>query len=204
MRKIIMIVFIILLATLEGKAQNLEVGFGLGTGSAYIFENTDSGIDIDYSLPFSSYLDIKYSKPDSYFGLKLKFQYLNSAIEGRNWKSSNEPINGEVTSLTSMILLEHLKEDNKWNFGYNFGLGYTHQEFRQDLLNFSPVVDRNFMSVNFSGIISSKLNDKLALQLEPTLLWTDPVGSFRESDKWQIAGEDLSILMQIGLKYKIH
>ena len=60
------------------------------------------------------------------------------------------------------------------------------------------------MSVNLSGIISSKLNENLTLQLEPTLLWTDPVNSFRESDKWEIAGEDLSILMQIGIKYKIH
>ena len=169
-----------------------------------MFENADNNIDIDYSLPISSYLDLKYSKPDSYFGLKLKLQYLNSAIEGRNWKSSNEPIDGDVTSLTSMILLEHLKENSKWNFGYNFGFGYTHQEFRQDLINLSPVVDRNFMSVSSSGIISSKLNNNLALQLEPTLLWTDLVGSFRESDKWQIGGEDVSILMQIGIKYKIN
>ncbi len=204
MKNITLIALIVLFASLEGKSQNLEVGFGLGTGSAYMFENTDSGIDIDYSAPFSSYMDLKYSKPDSYFGLKLKFQYLNAGIEGKNWKSSNEPIDGDVTSLTSMILLEHLKEKNKWNFGYNFGFGYTHQEFRQDLINLSPVVDRNFMSINFSGIISSKLNENLALQLEPTLLWTDPVSSLRESDKWEIAGEDLSILMQIGIKYKIH
>lgn len=204
MKNITLIALILLFASLEGKSQNLEVGFGLGTGSAYIFENADSSIDIDYSAPFSSYLDLKYSKPDSYFGLKLKFQYLNAGIEGKNWKSSNEPIDGDVTSLTSMILLEHLKEQNKWNFGYNFGFGYTHQEFRKDLINLSPVVDRNFMSFNFSGIISSKLNENLALQLEPTLLWTDPVSSFRESDKWEIAGEDLSILMQIGIKYKIH
>ena len=204
MRKITIVILFFLIATLEGKSQNLEVGFGLGTGSAYLFENNDSDVNIDYSAPFSSYMDLKYSKPDSYFGLKLKFQYLNAAIEGRNWKSSNEPIDGDVTSLTSMILLEHLKENKQWNFGYNFGFGYTHQEFRQDLINSSPIVDRNFMSVNLSGIISSKLNENLALQLEPTLLWTDPVNSFRESDKWEIAGEDLSILMQIGIKYKIH
>ena len=177
MRKITIVILFFLIATLEGKSQNLEFGFGLGTGSAYLFENNDSDINIDYSAPFSSYMDLKYSKPDSYFGLKLKFQYLNAAIEGRNWKSSNEPIDGDVTSLTSMILLEHLKENKQWNFGYNFGFGYTHQEFRQDLINSSPIVDRNFMSVNFSGIVSSKLNENLALQLEPTLLWTDPVNS---------------------------
>ena len=204
MKNITLIALILLFASLEGKSQNLEVGFGLGSGSAYIFENADSNIDIDYSAPFSSYLDLKYSNTESYFGLKLKFQYLNSGIKGRNWKSSNERIDGDVTSLTSMILLEHLKEKNKWNFGYNFGFGYTHQEFRQDLINLSPVVDRNFMSINFSGIISSELYENLALQLEPTLFWTDPVASLRESDKWQIAGEDLSILMQIGIKYKIN
>ncbi|WP_037318811.1 hypothetical protein [Salegentibacter sp. Hel_I_6] len=204
MKNITLIALILLFASLEGKSQNLEVGFGLGTGSAYMYENSDSSIDIDYSLPFSSYLDLKYSKPDSYFGLKLKFQYLNAGIEGRNWKTSNEPIDGDVTSLTSMILLEHLKEENTWNFGYNFGFGYTRQEFRQDLTNLSPAVVSNFMSVNFSGIISSKLTENLALQIEPTLFWTDPVGSLRDSDRWQIAGEDVSILMQVGIKYKIN
>ena len=199
-----MITLILLIATFEVKAQDLEVGFGMGTGAAYMYEHNDSSIDIDYSLPFSSYLDLKYSKPDSYFGLKLKFQYINAGIEGRNWKNSNEPIDGDVSSLTSMILLEHLKDGNKWNFGYNFGFGYTRQEFRRDLINLSPAVVSNFMSVNFSGIISSKLNENLTLQMEPTLFWTDPVGSLRDSDKWQIAGEDVSILMQVGIKYKIN
>lgn len=198
-----MITVFFLLTMFEGRSQNVEVGFGLGTGAAYMIENGDRNVDIDYSLPFSSYLDLKYSRPDSYFGVKLKFQYLNAGIKGENWKSFNEPIDGDVTSLTSLILLEHLKEENKWNFGYNFGFGYTHQEFRQDLMNLSPGVESNFMSVNVSGIISSKLTEKLALQIEPTLLWTDPVGSFRHSDKWQIAGEDVSILIQIGVKYKI-
>ncbi|MDT0647064.1 hypothetical protein RM545_10205 [Zunongwangia sp. F260] len=204
MKKIILIAFISLIGTLEGRSQNLEVGFGLGTGSAYTYENFDSSVDINYSLPFSSYLDLKYSNTESYFGLKLKFQYLNAGIEGRNWKNNNEPIDGDVTSLTSMILLEHLKEDNTWNFGYNFGFGYTHQEFRQNLNILSPGITSNYMSVNFSGIISSKLTEDLALQIEPTLFWTDPVGSLRASDKWQIAGEDINILLQLGIKYKIN
>ncbi len=116
----------------------------------------------------------------------------------------NEPINGDVTSLTSLILLEHLKDNNKWNLGYNFGFGYTHQNFRQDLTNSSSGMEINFMSANISGIISSKLNNNLSLQLEPSLLWTDPVGSLRTSDKWQIAGEDLHLLIQLGFTYKIN
>lgn len=129
---------------------------------------------IDYSIPFSSYVDLKYSKTDSYFGVKLKFQYLNAGIEGTNWKSNSTPINGDVTSLTTLILLEHLNNNDKWNFGYNFGLGYTSQKLRQNLSLFDQTVSSGYMSINASVILSKKINERLALQIEPTLLWTDP------------------------------
>ena len=108
-----------------------------------------------------------------------------------------------MSSLTTMLMLEHLKEDSTWNIGYQFGVGYTRQSFRQDLTDLSPVIESWYMSLAFSGLLSRKINDKFAVQLEPGLLWTDPVGSLRSSEQWQIAGEDLSVLVQLGVRYTL-
>ena len=103
----IKILLVILLGTsLLGKAQNFDIGFGLGTGTSYIIESMDESINTKYSLPFSSYVNLKYPPASSYFNLKLNFQYINTEITGLNWKY-NTPINGEVSSLTSFLLLEH-------------------------------------------------------------------------------------------------
>ena len=204
MKKIIFLIIFTIISFTEGKSQNLELGFGIGSGTTYLIENSDNGVNIDYSTPFSSYVDLKYSKPEKYFGAKLRFQYLNTGIKGTSWKNDSYNIDGEVTSLTTMILLEHLKSDGNWNFGYNFGLGYTNQTFRPDLTNSSDQILSNYMSFNFGGIISRNINENFLLRIEPSVLWTDPINSFRNSDKWQIAGEDISLLIQFGLVYRIN
>ena len=59
------------------------------------------------------------------------------------------------------------------------------------------------MSAAVSGLISAKATERVFIQLIPSLLWTDPANSFRSSDKWNIAGEDLSFLAQIGVMYRL-
>ncbi|GHA51658.1 hypothetical protein GCM10007103_35160 [Salinimicrobium marinum] len=203
MKKITFIIIFILISFTEGKSQNLELGFGIGTGTAYIIENSDSGINIDYSTPFSSYVDLKYSKSENYFGAKVRFQYLNSGIKGTNWKNNSFEIDGEVTSLTTFILLEHLESEN-WNFGYNFGFGYSNQILRPDSINSSNEIVSNYMSFHLGGILNKRINENFSFKVEPSVLWTDPVNSFRNSDKWQIAGEDISLLLQFGVIYRIN
>ena len=203
MNKISLLLFLTLVSFTKGKSQSLEVGFGIGSGSAYLIENADSGIDIDYSTPFSSYVDLKYSKLESYFGAKVRLQYLNSGIKGTNWKNNRDKINGEVTSLTTLLLLEHLNSDKNWNLGYDFGFGYTNQTLRPDLINASNEVDANYMSLHFGGIVNKKIDGSFSFQIKPSVLWTDPVNSFRNNDKWQIAGEDVSLLLQFGVVYRI-
>ncbi|MCH8535265.1 MAG: hypothetical protein LAT51_09370 [Flavobacteriaceae bacterium] len=204
MKKTIFISFLAFLLISEAKSQEFEVGFGLGSGAVYLFEDYDSGINIDYSLPFSSYVDLKYGKSENYFGVKLRFQYLNAGIKGNDWKNPNLEIDGEVSSLTTLFLLEHLPSNQNWSFGYNFGLGYTHQLFRPDLINSSDGIRSSFISFHLGGILRKKVNENFSLQLEPSLFWTDPVNSFRNSDKWQIAGEDLSVLVQFGMVYQFN
>lgn len=203
--KKITILFVVFALAFQGKAQTLELGLGVGSGAAYLFENSDKSVNISYSLPFSSFADLKYSHPDRYFGGRLKFQYLNTGVEGDDWKSGmyTDNVNGDVSSFTAMLLLEHLKTDKPWNFGYNFGIGYTNQKLRYDLVYHSYQIETGYMSAALGGIINRKLTENLSLTIEPSLFWTDPVNSLRNSDKWQIAGEDLSILVQVGIRYKI-
>ncbi|PCH77058.1 MAG: hypothetical protein COB98_04535 [Flavobacteriaceae bacterium] len=66
-----------------------------------------------------------------------------------------------------------------------------------------PSIDTLFMSVVFLGVISRKLKENLFLQIEPGFVWTDPVGMFRSRGNWQVAGEDLNFLVQIGIKYRM-
>ena len=185
-----------------GKSQNFDIGFGLGTGTSYIYENMDKTVDIKYSPSFSSYVDLKYSPISSYFDLKLNFQYINTGISGLNWES-NAPINGEVSSFTSFILLEHLNVKKIWNFGYNLGFGYTTENYIELLDQRTQSEFRKFMSITISGLISIKISEKVSIQLIPSLLWTDPANTFRSSDKWYIAGEDLSFLTQVGFEYRL-
>jgi len=184
------------------KAQNVALGFAIGSGSAYYFENMDQGINVNFSSPIAMRFDIKYLPPNSYFDIKLRFQYLNSAISGQNWKTGNF-MNGEVSTLTSLIILEHINNSKTLNFGYNFGLGYTKQNFLENLEYPTNPVLRNFVSANFSGLLSTKINKKLSIHLEPSLFWTDLVNTFRGAKNWQVAGEDLSFLLQLGIEYTL-
>ena len=187
---------------ISGNAQNLDVGFGLGSGQAYIFEGRDEGVNVDYSAPFSNYVFLNYIPENSFFNLKLNFQYINSGIEGTNWKT-NEKINGEVSSLTTFVIVEHLKDIKRWNFGFNFGFGYTIESFTGDLEFRKQSELRRHMSTSASTLLSVKVSEKTLIQLSPTLIWIDPVNSFRSPENWNIAGEDLNLLVQVGLAYRL-
>jgi len=204
MKNILVLTCLLTLVFTDVKAQNFEIGFGLGSGGAYLFEAYDSGVDIDYTMPFSSYVDLKYGKPENYFGVKLRFQYMNAGIQGTDWKNPNFEIDGEVSSLTTLFLLEHLSTERNWNRGYNFGLGFTNQLLRPDLINSSSGVKSSFICFHLGGVLRKNINEHLSFQIEPSLLWFDPVNSMRNSDKWQIAGEDLNILVQFGMIYKFN
>ncbi|WP_417610942.1 hypothetical protein [Owenweeksia hongkongensis] len=188
--------------SLLSKAQHFDVGFGLGTGASYIFENRDQSIDITYSAPFSSYASLKYTPQNSYFDLKLNFQYANSGIQGENWKT-RKAIDGEVSSMTTSLMLEHLTGNQRWNFGYNFGFGYTTENYIENLEFRSQSEFRKYMSVTLSGVLAVNVSEKLSIQLIPVLFWSDPANSFRTSNHWYIAGEDLSFLAQIGFVYRL-
>lgn len=200
--KINLLLILLLGFSITGYAQNLDVGFGFGSGKSYIFESQDKNVDINYSAPFSNYLFLNYIPENSFFNLKLNFQYINSAIDGTSWKT-NEAIKGEVSSLNTSLLMEHLPNNQIWNFGFNFGFGYTIENFISDLESREQSEFRRYMNTSASAMLSVNVSERIFVQLSPTLIWIDPVNSFRSSEKWNIAGEDLNLLVQLGFAYRL-
>lgn len=189
------------LISMTSIAQTFEIGAGAGTGAFYFIEEIDANAVAAYNSPASLYLDVKYNFKDRMDGLKLRLQNTSVNVVGNDYQTL-ATIDGTVEMFTTFLLYERLRSDKKFNVGYHAGMGITHQEFvRIKNMNLLPR-ENKFMSLSFGGIFSLRLNQNLRFNLNTGLLWTDPINTFRGSDNWQTAGEDLSFLAQIGVSYK--
>ncbi|AZQ43955.1 hypothetical protein [Nonlabens ponticola] len=182
-------------------AQLFEIGAGAGTGAYYMIEEADNSVITAYDSPASIYVDVKYNFKDRIDGLKLRFQNTSVNVVGEDYQTQRS-LDGIVESFTTSLLYERLRADKIFNIGYNAGIGYTLQEFIQVKNENNAALEDRFMSVSFNGIFSLRLQDKLRFNLDTGLLWTDPINTFRGSDDWQTAGEDLSFLSQLGVSYR--
>lgn len=182
-------------------AQSFEIGAGAGTGAFYMIENADDNVNLSYTNEASIYVDLKYTFKDRNDGFKLRFQNMHVEINGTEYLS-NVVLSGSVETFTTLLLYEFMPTEKNFNIGYNFGLGFTKQEYERfpSVIQFAP--QDNYMSVAAGAITALKLNEKLFLRLETGLLWTDPINSFKGPANFQTAGEDLSLLVQLGLSYR--
>lgn len=182
-------------------AQNLAAGFDFGMGSSYIVEKAQDDNSLNMKASFASGFNMKFVPKDAYFGVKLNMLYVSTAFEVSDliWGPT---YTGEISTFTTSLMLEHLNNDKKFNIGYNFGLGYTKENYEDYNYRSNTNGIRNFMSVTVSGIVSLKLGERSSLNLTPLLLWTDPINSFR-TDNWYSAGEDVSFLVMLGYTYKL-
>ncbi|ARN76666.1 hypothetical protein BST97_00855 [Nonlabens spongiae] len=180
-------------------AQNIEIGAGAGSGAFYLIEEIDDNSRAIYEGPASLYMDFKYNF-NGVEGVKLRMLHTSVMVEGQDYQSGLS-LNGTVDAFSFLLLYERLRADKKFNVGYNFGLGHTIQNFNRNTRSGANDVQDRFMSLNFTGIASLQLSDRLRLKGEAGFLWTDPINSLRGSDYWQTAGEDLSFLVQLGLSY---
>lgn len=193
-------IFGLLVFTSHLKAQSLSAGFEFGTGSSYMGENFESGNQIDYNASITTGLNLKYTPTDAYFGLRFNVLYVSTRFTGNGTR--NYTYSGEVSTLTTSILLEHLNQTKKLNFGYNCGMGITKEDYSTQQLWNGRSDTRNFMSISIGGILSYSLSENSSLNLTPSLLWTDPVNTFRP-DHWYRGGEDISALIQLGYTYRL-
>ncbi|WP_194852037.1 hypothetical protein [Nonlabens antarcticus] len=198
MRKItaILILFISVITT----AQSFEIAGGLGTGAFYFIEEVDNSVNTTYESPASLYFDLKYNFKDRIDGIKLRVQSTSVNIDGQDYQTG-VALDGNVETFTTLLMYERLRSDKVFNIGYQMGMGLTQQEFiRQKNSNIQPLEEK-FMSVTFGGLYSIRLHEKLRLNLETAIFWTDPINTFRGSKNWQTAGEDISFLAQLGVSY---
>ena len=182
-------------------AQSISTGFQFGIGSSYIVENIESGSQFNYEPSFTTGFNFKYTPNEAYFGVKLNLLYVSTTFNGLSFR--NIPYDGEVSSITTSLLLEHLNETKKWNWGYNFGMGITREDYATNSFFSNASGIRNFMSISVAGVLSYKISEQSSLTLTPTILWTDPINTFR-FNHWYRGGEDASVLFQFGYTYQLN
>ncbi|MGB5983307.1 MAG: hypothetical protein WBG46_14290 [Nonlabens sp.] len=194
--------YFILIFPIISFAQSVEIGAGAGGGALYLLEDIDTNTDIDFSSAGTLYVDLKYNFADRPDGIKLRYQSMSALVYGRTYLA-NQFIDGKVEGQTFSLLYERLRSHQTINFGFNAGLGHT-----IETLNLVPrpgtyLREINYATLSGAGILSYQLNDALSLRAEMGFLWTDPINTFRGSENWQTAGEDVSLLLQFGITYTI-
>lgn len=206
----------------SANAQKLDLAFSAGTGKAYLFESIDKSVNVSYGAPLSFSAETKFTPKNASWGIKLRFQSIETTVVGENWenrilpKPANaliiQPINGYVSSQTTSLLLE--KEINKFagtfgdkfSYGLNFGLGLTTETIQPQQYNPTEKINKNYLSTTFGAHFTYKLGDNFDLQLLPTILWQDPfktISFLTGKTRPSLAGEDLSMMLNVGVRYKI-
>ncbi len=201
MRKLLL--FTVVLISVNLYSQEIEFGISSGTGFVYVVENSDKTVNLNYQSPIVISSTLKYSPKDSNFGIKLTYQNLNANLQGIDWQygyNFGGHFKGSIENRTFFLGIEYIKELKKLNFGYNVGVGQTNERINFDERGIANE-QNSFMVLNFGGLLKYKLNQKLSLSLEPSILWNDPIRSF--SNYYRLAGEDINLLFQVGLKYKL-
>lgn len=179
-------------------AQNFSVGFDFGAGSSYIGADIDGQEYLNFKAGVTSQVHFKYQPKDAYFGVRLNYQYVNTVFENANyWYNYGD---GDITTSTTSLLLEHLNNEKKWNVGYHFGMGLTREVVQNYAYGDNRSYANNFMSMTVGGILNYSIGEVSGIRLTTTALWTDPINTFRP-DNWETGREDISLLFSLGYVY---
>jgi len=191
--------------TLTVFGQKLDFSLSAGTGKTYIFESIDKSVNVNYSLPMSLMTEVKFTPKNKSWGVKLRAHQLQSSVTGENWENKS-PLNGYINSLTTSLLLENEITKGKFSYGLNFGMGLTKETVQQQQYNSFDKKNSSYASLIFGGHLSYKLSKDFDFQILPTLNWQDPfktIGVLTGNRKANFAGEDLSALINFGIRYRI-
>jgi hypothetical protein len=202
MKKLILIA--ITFWAIYANGQTIYISLSGGTGKTYIFESNDKSVNTNYSVPLSLMTEVKFTPKEKNWGLKLRLHNIESSVTGENWETET-PINGYINSLTTSILLENEIAKKNYSYGLNFGMGITKEtvQYQQDSDNKTST---SFTSLYLGGHLSYNISKNFDLQVQPILLWQDPfktIGVLSGKRTANFAGEDLSTLINFGIKYKL-
>jgi hypothetical protein len=203
MQKIIIVA--LFLATVSVNAQKLELGLSLGPGKTYICEDLDKSIEVDYYLPVSLASELKFTQIDSKWGVKLRLHYIESAVDGINLPpAAAETFEGYVSTWSAFLMFEKDIVKDASSFGYNFGLGITRETVQIDTSDPWNYNKSEFPSITLGGHYTFKINESFDFQILPILIIQDPyrlIDYLTGTADPKIGGEDLSILLNFGIKY---
>ena len=186
-------------------AQKFDLGLSIGTGKSYLFESIDKSVDVKYGLPTSLLTELKFTPKDKNWGVKLRLHSIESTVIGQNWLDKT-PLNGYINSFTTSILLENEIAKKKYSYGFNFGFGLTKETIQPQQYAPTNKTTNNYNTISVGGHITYKLNKELDFQILPTLFWQDPfksIGVLTGSRKANLAGEDFTMLVNFGLRYRL-
>ena len=190
--------------TLTAFGQKLDFSLSAGTGKTYIFESLDKSVNVNYGLPLSLISELKFTPKGRSWGLKLRMQHLQSSLTGENWVNKT-PLDGYASSLTTSLLLENEVTKNKSSYGFNFGLGITIETIQQQQYNSLDKTNSNYPGITLGGHYTYKLSKDFDFQIQPILFWQDPfkcIGILTGSRTANFAGEDLSAIVNFGIRYR--
>ena len=191
--------------TLTAFGQKVYFSLSAGTGKSYIFESIDNSINVNYSLPISLMTEFKYTPKEKSWGLKLRLLHLQSTVAGENWVNKT-PLHGYINSFTTSLLLENEITGRKFSYGLNFGLGVTKETIQPQQYNPFYKSSINYASVCLGAHLSHKFSKDFDFQIQPIILWQDPfktIGILTGNRKANFAGEDLSIVINFGIRYTL-
>lgn len=203
MKKLLLCVLICSTTLVFG--QKFDFGLSIGTGKSYLFESIDKSVNVRYSLPMSLITELKFTPKDKNWGIMLRLNSIESTVTGQNWVN-NTPLNGYINSFTTSLLLEKEIAKKKHSYGVNFGFGLTKETLQPQQYDPGTKTTQVYPSISVGGNIAFILNKDLDFQILPVLFWQDPfksIGVLTRSRTANLAGEDLTLLLNFGLRYRI-
>jgi hypothetical protein len=170
-----------------------------------VVEGSDHSVDVRYGAPLSLLSEIKYTSAGKSWGIKGRVQWLQSTLKGMHWVYKT-PLNGYYSSITTSILLEKEWAKKNFSYGANFGTGLTSETVQQQQYDAENAKRTIYPSISLGGHIAWSLSKDFDLQVQPVFLFQDPfkgMGVLWGKQNANLAGEDISLLLNIGLRYRI-
>ena len=189
MKKLFILVFVCF--SLSSNAQILEGQVGIGSGFMNMVERFQ-GSSVRFSNPFSYSFGLSLAENDSSIALVA----LYNQVEYRLQRAS---VPNRVLKMNSFQLgVEQINRAQQTAVGYRFTTGVGSEGDNPYSQN-SP-----FICISAAFLISQQLGDRLRFEAQPGLFWADVANSLRGSNYWGIAGEDVSLIVNVGLRYQFY
>jgi sterol desaturase/sphingolipid hydroxylase (fatty acid hydroxylase superfamily) len=205
--KIVSIVLLFSLFSMNLKAQTVEFKSSIGFGKPYIIESIEEKNELSLGFAPIFSLGIKYMpKTSKYWGILLDIQHFEARVKGIT-KISQTPIDGFIGNTSYVLLAEKvkpIKKNPRWQFVSAYGLGLTNEIYVEKAEKQPRKNTYASLTVRFG--FDYALNEKMSLSIANSILITDFVkGIHYLSGNWtgQSGGEDISDNLSIGLIFKL-